>query len=270
MNRVAGADPSGFYLYCFTRPDAGRADTVTEALATEALVIQDVAVIFARVPLEEWEGAEAEACLQDSKWLIPRALAHEQVVEAYLAQAPVLPVRFGAVFSSATALTEFVTLRIGEISGFLDRMRGFEEWAVKGILDLGRMEQWLTSTDAVLAERRRNLPESPGTRYFQEKRLKADLLKLSRQWGSALAETLSEELNPCAVEVHLLRAQKMAEADREMLFHAAFLVSCTAVGAFQGHVERLQEQHALQGLTLEISGPWPPYSFCPELAETPA
>lgn len=265
MNRSAGVDPPGCYLYCFTRPDAVRADA-----ALPSLVIQDVAVIFARVPLQEWKGPEAEACLQDSRWLIPRALAHEQVIESYLAQAPVLPVRFGAVFSSETALADFVRPRIGEISGFLDRMRGFEEWAVKGLLDLARTAAWLAGSDAALAERRRSLPESPGARYFQEKRLKADLQKLSRQWACTVAETLSEELSPRAAEVHPLRAQKADEADCEMIFHAAFLLPRHAVGDFQSHVERLQDRHALQGLTLETTGPWPPYSFCPQLTEAPA
>jgi hypothetical protein len=265
MNQLAAAHDPGFYLYCFTRPQAVGAST-----SAEALVLQDVAVIFARVPLAEWVGPAAEACLQDTGWLVPRALAHEQVIESYLAEAPVLPVRFGAVFSGQAALVEFVTPRLDEISAFLDRMHGYQEWALKGILDCDRAGEWLTSTDPELAERLRSLPERPGIRYFQEKRLKADLQKRARQWGCSLAATLAAELEPCAVEVQPLRGRALAEPNQELIFHAAFLLSQAAVGDFQTQVQRLQERHALQGLTLETSGPWPPYSFCPQLAEAPA
>lgn len=255
------SDAQGIYLYCFARPCM-----VDEQSKVETLTVQGILAVFTRVPLADWEDAAFDLRLQDTAWLIPWALAHEQVVESLMARSPVLPVRFGAVFSCEAALCEFVTDRVEVISGFLDRISNLEEWAVKGFLNPGMTEHWLEASDPELAERRRQLPDTPGARYFQEKRLKADLQKRSRQWGYSLSEILYSELNAKAASVCGLRSQQAAEADREMVFHAAFLLSRASVVDFRNHVAQVQVQYAPQGLTLETSGPWPPYNFCPDLA----
>jgi hypothetical protein len=256
-------DAQGVYLYCFARPCAG-----DEQSALETLKVQDVLAVFTRVPLADWEDPAIDSRLQDTGWLIPWALAHEQVIESFMARSPVLPARFGAVFSGEAALSEFVTHRVEVISGFLDRISNLEEWAVKGFLNPGMTEQWLEASDPVLAERRQQLPDTPGARYFQEKRLKAELQKRARQWGCSLSDTLYAELNSKAVSVCGLRSQQPARADQEMVFHAAFLLSQASVDDFRNHVAQVQTQYASQGLTLETSGPWPPYNFCPDLADS--
>jgi hypothetical protein len=53
-----------------------------------------------------------------------------------------------------------------------------------------------------------------------------------------------------------------------MVFHSAFLLSREFVGDFQNQVDQVQGRFAAQGLTLETTGPWPPYNFCPSLAES--
>jgi hypothetical protein len=265
MDTTSGTYHQGIYLYCFTRPG-----TVSDRADVETLVVQDVAVVLARVPLADWEGPAAEARLSDSNWLIPRALAHEHVIESQMAQSPVLPVRFGAVFSGEAALVEFVTARAAEISEFLDRIADLEEWAVKGFLNPSLTEQWLEANEPGLAERRQHLSDSPGARYFQEKRLKADLQKLSRQWAHSLTETLSAELKSSAVDACTLRYQPAAGADQEMVFHVAFLLPIASVSEFRDQVAQVQVRYAVQGLTLEMTGPWPPWNFCPALAKAPA
>lgn len=259
----AGQDRQGVYLYCFARPGAA-----SVCAGIETMVVQDVAVVFTRVSLADWEVLD-EARLQDSDWLIPRALAHEEIIESQMATSPVLPVRFGSVFSCEAALVEFVAARRVLISHFLDSMAGVEEWAVKGLLDIELTRHWLQDHDAELAERWRRLPASPGARYFQEKRLKADTQKQARQWGYALAEQLSERLGPHAASVRTLRSRQVAGADLETVFNAAFLLPRTTVDAFHAEIERVQDEHASQGLTLQTTGPWPPYNFCPDLMEPP-
>ena len=52
---------------------------------------------------EEFAGPEAELNLQQLSWVGPRALRHEAVIEEVMASSPVLPARFGTLFSSAEA-----------------------------------------------------------------------------------------------------------------------------------------------------------------------
>ena len=49
----------------------------------------------------------------------------------------------------------------------------------------------------------------------------------------------------------------------EMVFNAAFLLSSSAQSHWLAAVEQIAEQIRSKGLALELSGPWPPYHFCP-------
>ncbi len=253
----------GVYLYCFGRPDA-----VTTDGALDQLTLGDVAVVFSRVDLDEWQGAAIQAKFEDTQWLIPRVLAHEEVIESQLAAGPVLPVRFGAVFSSSAVLADFVAARQTEISDFLDRMVGREEWAVKGFLAVKVAAEWLKANDRELAAQWDQLPAQQGARYFREKRLQADLERRAQQWGTRLAAALSDEFAPRAVETRTLRPQAAEGNKQKMVFHAAFLLDQPTVAGFRLGVEKFQNRYVDQGLRLEITGPWPPYNFCPPLAES--
>ncbi len=278
----------GVYLYCFAHPgvvdQGGESFEVTgidEQEPLRELAVQDVAAIFSRVPLEEFTGLAGEACLQDPAWLVPRACRHEQVVEAVMARSAVLPVRFGAVFSSPRALQEYLNGRCEQIAHFLDSMADKQEWAVKGFLNMDRAGQQLAAADPPLTEQRRRLSEALGARYFQEKRLQAEVRKKLKQWAGNLVEDLhqqlqSQTLNACCLP--LQRSEEYGErrgvsptcAAHEMVFNAAFLVPCSGVPGFRASVERLGAVHGDQGLALESSGPWPPYHFCPSLALPPS
>jgi hypothetical protein len=50
-----------------------------------------------------------------------------------------------------------------------------------------------------------------------------------------------------------------------MVLNWAFLVPRTGLADFRGRIERANSDQKLCGLTFELSGPWPPYSFNPVL-----
>ena len=47
----------------------------------------------------------------------------------------------------------------------------------------------------------------------------------------------------------------------DMLLNGVYLVDDGRVDAFHAGVDELAERHAALGLTLERTGPWPPYNF---------
>jgi hypothetical protein len=50
-----------------------------------------------------------------------------------------------------------------------------------------------------------------------------------------------------------------------MAFNHAFLLERGRQRDFRARVESLNAKYSGQGLVLELSGPWPPYNFCPPL-----
>lgn len=265
-------DALGVYLYCFTRRGAVReikAAGVDERGTVTTLETGAAAAVFSAVPLCEFAGDGAPSKAQDLQWIIPRACQHERVIEEVMRTAPVLPVRFGTVFSSAAVLEKFVAERGAEVARILDRLSDKEEWAVKGFVDLDRAKEWLMASDPILAECRRRLPEAPGARYFQQKSLDAKAEEAVRLWRRGVIDHVRALLAPHAVDACPLRPQpkNLTGCDAEMIFNAAYLLLRSDIDTFREQVARVGALYAGQGLTLEVSGPWPPYNFCPPLRE---
>jgi len=99
----------GIYLFCLTPAEplpkiAGTGIDGEHPLFVE--VIGEVAAVLAEVHLEDFTGPESQAKMEDLAWVAPLALRHEEVVLSAMEQSPVLPVRFGTVFSSIEAAAE--------------------------------------------------------------------------------------------------------------------------------------------------------------------
>jgi len=265
-------DALGVYLYCFTRRGAVReikAAGVDEHGPVTTLETDAAAAVFSTVSLSEFAGDDAPSKTQDLQWIIPRACRHERVIEEVMRTAPVFPVRFGTVFSSDRVLKKFLAEKSAEVARILDWLSDKEEWAVKGFVDLDRAKQWLMASDPVLAEHRRRLPDAPGARYFQQKRLDAKTEEAVRLWRRGVVSQVQALLAPHAVDTCPLRPQprNLTGRDAEMIFNAAYLLLRSDIDTFRERVAEAGAAYAEQGLTLEVSGPWPPYNFCPPLRE---
>jgi hypothetical protein len=268
------------YVYGFTQagpvPEAGGA-AVTEAGVFASLLSDGidephpsffrrngrVAAVLSRVSRSEFCGPTGEKNLQDLAWLAPRACRHEAVLEQVMCLGPVLPARFGTLFSSTASLETFMRKHEAAIARFLERVGGQEEWAVKGFLDQARAEaEWV-------ARRRSEEPcpsgSSPGVTYLQEQSLR---IQARQALDDRLAEAcgdLLNQLNSLASEIVPRRvlAHETPESARELVLNWALLLPSAAVADFRGRIERANAEQNPGGLAFEVSGPWPPYSFCP-------
>lgn len=227
------------------------------------LEFREVVAVIQEVPLEMFTGPSAEARLQDLAWVGPHACRHEEVVERAMQHSSVLPARFGALFSSLESLEALVEDHYEAILHFLGYADDKEEWAVKGLLDREEAQRrW------GVAESQEEAPSaSPGRRYLMEQRHRVQAAQEVSSWARETDLALAAELERCAADFRRLRSLSQETSGRgtEMVFNWAFLVANRDREAFRGQVEKLGAEQASRGLVLELSGPWPPYSFCPSL-----
>jgi hypothetical protein len=259
----------GVYLFCFCRPGATLAPLVglDDASPVEERVLGSVAAVCCRVPLADFSGAQAEERFRDPAWLVERAFAHGRVIEKVRTRSPVLPLHFGTIFNNDGGLIELLSRHHGTITRFLDEMVDRHEWAVQAFLDISRAEDWLLINDPELAEQHRRLPDSPGTRYFREKKLRLEARNRTEQLGRRLAEQLREQISALGLPTVMLPARKPDETGQEMIFHAVCLIPGNRVEGAQARIEEIGAACQKLGATLKTSGPWPPYHFCPALEE---
>lgn len=230
-----------------------------------------LAAVVCPVSLDDFTGPEAEARLEDMSWLMPRIKRHEQVVEQAMALTPVLPLRFGTIFSSLESLEKQVRPHRQAIEEFLNQAASREEWAVKAYWDKAQALRRLTR-ERQKRESERLAAMRPGQRYFEEKKLAAVCRKELGHWLASARESVVRSLAQSAVELlqrELLKAGSR-EGNQEMAANWACWVPRAQVNTFLAQVEKSQAAHCAQGIFLECSGPWPPYSFAPRLSDQEA
>lgn len=259
-------DPGrGIYVFCVTRTTAplpalaglDRAPLTTESAAELAAVTCDV-------DLDDWTGEGAEARLQDLDWIAPRALHHERVNEEVMREAPLLPLRFGSLFSSTAALRAWLERHERTISRFLDATSEVVEWSIKGWIDAAILEGQLLADDPRFAA----LPAAKGARYLQEKRLRREAARRVSPWIAEVEAALRERLEGLVVLDRRLPLPRRDLSDRkdEPAFHLAVLCRRGDAERLTAAIDELTGPRASFGLAVEVIGPWPPYSFSPELA----
>jgi hypothetical protein len=256
------------YLYCLTSGgggvEAAAAAGVDERHPVLVLDCGGIGAVYSEVELDEFVGPAAEARLQDLTWLGPRVCRHEAVIEQAMSRAAVLPARFATLFTTRESLESYVLERREAIAGFFVQLGDRQEWAVKGLLDRATaLEGALRKLSQPAAEDNR----SPGARYFEQKRIKA---QAEREFNQRLQEHCRQTATALSAAAGGFRERKAMppeEGGAEAVLNWAFLLAPAEIAEFRAALERLQGDDVFPGLRLALTGPWPPYSFVPELPE---
>jgi len=82
---------------------------------------------------------------------------------------PILPARFGTLFSTDEEMDRLFDFHTQTIQEFLSKIHNHQEWSVKGYLDKKKLLKVLANAEI---ERNQEMLSqmSPGKRYFQEKK----------------------------------------------------------------------------------------------------
>jgi hypothetical protein len=257
------------YLFCIARTGSLPAIEGTGLDDRSPLFlhsVMDITAVASFVSLEVFCGPAAESAMQDLSWVGPRACRHEQVVERVMDRSPVLPVRFGTIFSSLENMEKRLREHHGRISGFLDEVADREEWAVKGLLERSKANE--SVRQLLLAGEERYLSSlSPGVRYLHQQRILANSEKELNRILNDISAVVARDLSCHAVNFREreLLSGKIMGGERDMALNWAFLVPRVNVTDFRNVICRANEDHARWGLLFDVSGPWPPYSFSPSL-----
>jgi hypothetical protein len=166
--------------------------------------------------------------------------AHTEVLTRALADGPVLPFRFGAVFADNEAVVEeFLRPRYAELDSLLRRFRDKVELSLKGLYD----------QDAVLAEIVRNDGGIARLREATRRTPAAAGYPMRVQLGEAVMARLDEvRRRDAATILARLRphAYEIITDDRpfeQLVLKASFLVDRDAVPRFDAAVSELAEEH---------------------------
>ena len=225
---------------------------------------RDIAALYCPVRVDEFVGPGAAAGMQDHSWLASRVCRHEEVVEEAMRHSPVLPVRFGTVFSSRRSLVRILQRDYRMIAGFLERLAFQEKWVVKGTVLKAQAHAGL------IYENPEKEPD-PISPAVSGKLLASPLRRrpsgeiVLNYWWQEACHQVVEELRGYAADFRRRPVRHDDLNGREMVVNAAFLLPRKVVQDFRERLKIANARFGSRGLVFELSGPWPPYCFSPDL-----
>ena len=256
----------GRYLYCLVDATTAESDT----MSTRG--VGDNSVYFIE---SETVGAVVHDCetIYDSEnpdqvkqWV----LKHQHVVDAAgdIFGTP-LPMRFNTILEGGdTSVIQWFHRNHDRIREGLSSLAGTWEYRIRLIWEPSMFEDQVTDEDDRLQElQQRKQQAGAGKAFLLEKQYDKRLRELKQQRRTELTETLSETVRPVVnklieQEPHSPLAENTSSTEGEQVARLAVLADETDETVLGDQLDELVEQ---DGVRIRFSGPWPPYTFAPDI-----
>jgi hypothetical protein len=206
----------------------------------------------ADAPLSLYSESALNERLRDLDWVTKAAVAHEKVVEAFLAAPALLPMKLFTIFMSDARALEHLVLNRSEIDQTIRRVTNHEEWGLRVTLDRKRADP------APAKHARRG---GSGSGYLASKKAQRDRAAELVVRAREVVADLYDQLAELATSAKRRSASELPVSHGPLLLDAAFLVPRGRIKRFRAAAERRARSLAAEGYHVAITGPWPPYSF---------
>lgn len=246
----------GIWLYAVTRDlPTGPLSGVTGVGGEPVRTVEaaGLVAVVGSVRLEEFGEAALRRNLEDLDWLARTARAHDAVVDAVLHARPVMPSRLATVYLADERVHEMLQDRRRDFEVTLDRLTGRTEWGVKAFADPEALTRPVAEESTGQAGR--------GTAYLLRRRAERSAKESAQQRAAVDADGVHSVLMGLSVggRRHPPQDAQLAGTKDWMVLNGTYLVENTRGEEFATAVSTLERERA--GLRLELTGPWPPYSF---------
>jgi len=253
------ADGLGVWLYGISRglpPE--RLTGLTGLREQPVYTIEEAGLVAvaSSVPLAEFGAEPLRHNLEDLDWLAGTARAHDSVVNAVAGAAPaVVPLRLATVYLDNERVRRLLVERRADFEAALDRLTGLSEWGVKGYGDPDALTAPTPDDDGGSGR------AGTGTAYLLRRRAQLSARQDAERNAAAHAEQIHTALLRLAEAAtrHPPQDPQLTGQRAWMVLNGAYLVDDARTEEFAAAVTALDGE--LPGMWLELTGPWPPYSF---------
>lgn len=253
---------SAFYTYAVARPfDVETTVRGVDDAAIRLLRHRDIVAVSSPMPREAAEANAVRTRLETLESMEAMARAHHAVVEAVAACAVTIPFRLATIHHDEKRVIDLLRDRHAHFEATLNRLACRVEVGVKVYADMSA-----PPPASIVA----SASASPGRDYLRARRDQRDQRERGSRQAVDVAKRVDAALAEAAVEQRWHRPQsvQLRDDNAENVLNAAYLVDADALPAFHTLIRRIGTDAS--GVRIEVTGPWPPYSFAdPELGGEP-
>ena len=242
---------NALYAYAVTWADLGYptdGPALTPGRGIELVTEGELGLLVSPVAPDELEVDTDD--LSETGRLAVLARGHDAVVRAAAGAGPVLPLRFGTAVPDEEVARTLLRTHAASAAEQLRRIGTAREWGVRLVRTLA------PGAEPALAGRLRT-DDVSGTEYLSRRREELQRGDDLTRTAAEYAERLQDELSAHVTE----SLRRGGSTGSSLLLDMAYLVPTAAEAEFLGQVQQLTEDLEAHGLALEVTGPWPPYSF---------
>jgi gas vesicle protein GvpL/GvpF len=219
--------------------------------------------IVADAPESRYNQAAIDRGLADLDWVSRAAVAHEAVIEHFIDERAVLPMKLFTIFSSDDRALAHLRRERSRLVAAAKRVSGHLEWGLRVLFDRSRAaESVVELRHAVNRTRGRATARTmDGIAYLATKKASrdaaAELTTRARDTAAGLYDRLAKKARAARKRT----PNDLAAQQGTLLLDAAFLVPRSRLAAFRSTAAKEAKTLAPRGYAVTITGPWPPYTF---------
>jgi len=251
------------YIYCIA-DSPRKPEEISGQETLKSLAYSEFYAIAKLVSPEEFSEENLKKNFSDLAWIDIHAREHIRIIGEMMNNSTVIPFKFGTIFNSEESLGRFIQDYSESLAENLLNITGKEEWSVKIYCD----KKVLNAQIGAISEDVRNLDIEiqncmPG-KAFLLKRKKVELVekeveKIIRTCGQSCYNKLSEISE--ATRINNILPRELTERTDDMILNSSCLINKTRIDDFLNAIGESQEKYKNVGLELDVSGPWPTFSF---------
>ena len=211
------------------------------------------------VDLREYSQQDVDSHSGDLEWLGAIGYRHQAVMQALMTGGTVIPLRAFTLFGSPQMVQAQLRSGREQFTKVLERLDGKQEWTLRVEFEPQRWNEALNSrVDSLRAMAGEIASAAPGKAFLLKKKLDDERKKASRDAELQVVGEIEQQI------LEKLACETIAESrqSRDGAFpQINVLINRDEEAVLQELHRDLSDRYAGEGITLAVSGPWPPYTF---------
>ena len=248
------------YVYAVTRDAVTpEADGVDGTRRFGTATIDGISAVYTPVSGEAFSQEAIDARAGDLEWLGAIGYRHQDVVSDLMKRTAIVPLRAFTLFSSEEALRTYLHEQAEMLAKVLERLDGKQEWTLRVEFEPSRWSESLAMRIGSLRDLQNEIASAaPGKAFLLRKKLDEE----KRRASHAAEQEVVAEVERLVIDT--LSCETIAETRerRDGAFpQINVLLNRDEEAKLQELHGKMTGRYEAEGVTLGLTGPWPPYTF---------
>ncbi len=248
------------YVYAIARNAVTpRSEAVDGTSSFGTLSRGKLSAVFSEVDREEFDQGAIDRRSGDLEWLGAIGYRHQAVVSDLMKQTAIVPLRAFTLFSGKESLESYLNDNAASLDKVLSRLDGKQEWTLRVEFN---PEKWsealLVRADPLRAIAGEIESASAGKAFLLKKKLEEERKRASKNAEQQVVSEIEKRI------LETLRCDAVSESREQR--GGAFpqiniLINRDEEAVLTDLHRELTDRYGREGVTLAVTGPWPPYTF---------